>query len=590
MRRPTAAILFLAASAVMSLHAASVTTQISADEVPVGSIVQLQVRVEGTTNVTLPQDLGVDGLESALTGRGTQISVINGRMTASGTYSYTIRPLREGTFEIPAIEITVDGRKEKTAPQKLVVTAGGTAPPAYLPLPGTAAPTPRTRSSTATPADAQGKRAFARLIIPKKTIYVGEVVPVEVQFFFANAFKPERDPQVAGEGFTAQKLQGQPTHAIETIGDVRYDVYTFKSSITAVKSGEMKTPVASIAGILSVPIDESSGADSFFGAMMGLAENRRVTIESESVPIQVKALPAAGRPADFAGAVGDFTISATARPDKVAAGDPVTLEVVVAGRGNFEAMGDPQLVDAEDWRPYPPTSRFEKSDDVGYGGRKTFEIPMVAQKPQTQTPTAEFSYFDPDKGKYFTLRTKPVPVEAAASQPAATAAAGTPTAAPSATPTPEQEGQWLTRETKRSWLPVWKRPVFWVCNGAAALVLLLLVGGGVLRRRREGPAGQRAALVRERDRLVAGLSRESTPDDAFCTQALDALALQAQLAGRGGAFELVRSLETEGRDVADLRLVLGRADEMKFSGGATAVRLDPAERRRIAQAVKEVCR
>ena len=63
------------------------------------------------------------------------------------------------------------------------------------------------------------------------------------------------------------------------------------------------------------------------------------------------------------------------------------------------------------------------------------------------------------------------------------------------------------------------------------------------------------------------------------------------ITGEAGPFELVRSLETKGRNVTDLHAVLARADEFKFSGGANmATRLDAEERRKIVRAILEVCR
>jgi hypothetical protein len=266
------------------------------------------------------------------------------------------------------------------------------------------------------------------------------------------------------------------------------------------------------------------------------------------------------------------------------------LKVVVSGRGNFDGMGDPKLIDDAGWRPYPPTSKFEKTDDIGYGGRKIFETPMVAQQPQTKTPAAEFSYFDPDKEKYFTIQSQPVAVEAAATPSTEPSVSATPGAKPSATPAPEEGGRWLTKETKRSWQPVLKWPGFWILNGGAALAFVALIAGMLIRRRRAGPAGKRAAIERRRDRLVSELAQDNLADEVFCAKALEALALQAGLTGNSGPFEFVRSLETEGGDVSALHLVLGRADEIKFSGGNLASRLDVAERRRVAQTVREVCR
>jgi hypothetical protein len=136
-----------------------------------------------------------------------------------------------------------------------------------------------------------------------------------------------------------------------------------------------------------------------------------------------------------------------------------------------------------------------------------------------------------------------------------------------------------------------KWPGVWILNGAAALVLVAFIAAISVRRSRQGAAGQRAAAKRERDHIIAGLGRAELPDDAFYSKALEALAIQARLDGAAGPFELVRALESRGRNVSELQAVLARADEMKFSGGASlATRLDAGERRRIVRSLLEACR
>ena len=52
------------------------------------------------------------------------------------------------------------------------------------------------------------KVAFGDLIIPKKTVYVGEVMPVELRFYFDASYPvrlPDR-PTFAGDGFTVMRL------------------------------------------------------------------------------------------------------------------------------------------------------------------------------------------------------------------------------------------------------------------------------------------------------------------------------------------------------------------------------------------------
>jgi hypothetical protein len=581
--------LALVLAAVLSLRvldAASISAELTADETSVGMPVQLQVQVEGTTNAALPSSLDVDGLQTQLTGRSTQVQIINGQMSVTGVYSYTILPMREGTFEIPALEVTAGGKKLRTSPKTLVVRAGR----APAPRPAPAMPARPGRQTAQDDEDSGNSQlAYAEIIVPKKNAYAGEVVPVELRFYFSQrvGFRVLQDtPQVSGEGFTVGKIS-PPKQTEENVGGAVYRVLSYKTTITAVKSGEMKLPVAALEGILSTQASPPPGFDNFlFG---GFTDDRQVRITSDPKSMKVLALPVEGRPADFSGAVGDFTISATADPTKAAPGDPVTLKVAVSGQGNFDAMGAPTLTDADGWRTYPPTDHFEKSDPIGYSGTKTFEMPLVAQQAQTRTPVAQFSYFDPAKEKYFTLTTQPVAVEAAAAAPTATAAPTAPTAQPSATPQADEEGAWLTHSTPRSWQPLARKSVFWIANGAAALALLGAIATLAIRRRREGPAGRRAAVTQQRDRLISELGRSDLPDMAFLDKAHEALVLQAGLVGESGAFELVDSLERRGREVGDLRKVLARADEAKFSGGVAA-RIDPEERRRIARALKEACR
>ena len=49
-------------------------------------------------------------------------------------------------------------------------------------------------------------------------------------------------------------------------------------------------------------------------------------------------LPQEGRPADFGGLVGDFTLAATVEPLELKAGESATLTATVRGRGNAKRI------------------------------------------------------------------------------------------------------------------------------------------------------------------------------------------------------------------------------------------------------------
>jgi hypothetical protein len=89
----------------------------------------------------------------------------------------------------------------------------------------------------------------------------------------------------------------------------------------------------------SRPRDPSGNAffdDSFFDNFFGNTVQKQVTLTSEADTVNIHALPSANRPADFSGALGQFTVTAEASPDHVSAGDPITLRLTVTGRGYFD--------------------------------------------------------------------------------------------------------------------------------------------------------------------------------------------------------------------------------------------------------------
>src|ERR1700679_2660026 len=99
----------------------------------------------------------------------------------------------------------------------------------------------------------------------------------------------------------------------------------------------------------------------------------------KAVELTVKPLPVAGRPADFAGAVGNFELSADGSPKRVKMGDPVTMKIKVSGQGNFDRVTAPVLKEPDGWRSYPPSNTFQGDDDIATRGTKIFEMAVIPE-------------------------------------------------------------------------------------------------------------------------------------------------------------------------------------------------------------------
>jgi hypothetical protein len=140
-------------------------------------------------------------------------------------------------------------------------------------------------------------------------------------------------------------------------------------------------------------------------------------------------LPTEGRPADFSGAVGKFTVSSDLSQDKAAEGDPITLRMHVSGEGDFERVSSSMLHDADGWKTYAPTVNFKPDDEIGYRGEKVFEQPLISTQPGKRTvPEVHFSWFDPATRRYEQANGEPLTVAITPAPAGGSMASGAPAA------------------------------------------------------------------------------------------------------------------------------------------------------------------
>ena len=131
--------------------------------------------------------------------------------------------------------------------------------------------------------------------------------------------------------------------------------------------------------------------------------------------LEVKALPNEGRPVNFSGLVGRYSIATTVNPVKVNVGDPITLTIMIGG----ELL---RLVDMPDLAAMPEMAdnfRIPTSQSVPKvsGNRKIFTQTVRAINDQvTEIPPIPLSYFDVDQGAYFTTYSDAIPLEVMATK------------------------------------------------------------------------------------------------------------------------------------------------------------------------------
>ena len=596
----------------------SVTAVLSNSEIVVGETVELQIKVTGPGDARPPEEISVDGLEIHATGQSRQFEIHNFATSSSVTYNYTILPLRAGRFTIPPQTVRAGGNLLKTPELTLNVADSPSRPSGVRPSRGTQAQSVRASDLV-----------FAELIVPQKTAYVGEIVPVQIRMGFDPRVRPRliEPPEITGQGFTAQKLQESGQNS-ETINGRPYDVVTYKTAIAAARAGKFEVgPVKAKAQVLvprprSAPRSRSRSpfdlfdlddpfSDPFFSNPFAqIGERREIEIKSEPVALEVKPLPPKAPPS-FSGAIGNFTMTTDAKPKSVQVGDPITVTTAISGRGNFDRVNAPVVEDERGWHKYPPSSKFKQDDEVGISGTKTFETVLSPNEKKQSLPLLAFSYFDPVKEQYVTVRSEPIAISVQGGAVAANVAATQPGSSPPTTATrpvpaiqstakPQDILYQLTERPRftESFAPIYTRRVFW---GAQLIPLLALIGFAVWKIRRakinNREAQRLAALHHEAAELMHKLRRNDASPREYYAEASRVVRVKTALAsGSRGIDPNVVDAETAAdtfklnSDERDqLRRLFEQSDEWQYSGAHNGPgRISSESRREVLELIENL--
>jgi hypothetical protein len=504
-------------SAPPALLAATFTATLDRETVTVGETATLSLTFKGGEPKSMSALPQLPNLQIASEGTSQNMVIENGQVSASFVQTFALTPTQPGEFVIPALKAEVGGKVLTTQPLKLTAA-----------------------KADSTAANAAGEKlAFFKLFVPKKEVYVGEMLAVEVQVYM-------REGIANGEGLLQEfdryggcpvKAEGvsifKTAHAQRRqarVGTANYGVATLVTSLSPVKTGPLSLASMDVTLTLQLPLpNQQRRRDPFdpFGMFQRMqVEERRVALSAEPETLTVLPLPKDNVPANFNGAVGNFSMTVSAGPTNVAAGDPVTVRIQISGRGAFDSLALPEQTAWRDFKTYPPTTKVDTTDALGLQGTKTFEQVAVPQNPDIKAlPPVSFSFFDPDQKKYRTLTQPAVPliVRPGGSAPAPTVAANTRSAPDN--PPPVQDIVHIKPRlgaVAQIGPPLVQQPWFLALQAVPVLVWLsvvvwrrrveMLANNPRLRRRR-----QVAQVIRQGLLELGQLAADNKSDDFFAT-------------------------------------------------------------------------
>lgn len=381
--------------------ALSALATIDSTRLAVGEMTWLSITVSGGRPINPPEIEQVDGLQIRSTGASQQFQIINGQASSTVTYNYSVLALKPGDYTLGPYMLTT--KTEEALTNKIMLTVTHGAGPSSV-----AGDDDELHDDTNE--DTVGKEAlFLEITLPKTRLYLGEKIPVTISLFVGEIPVREVNYPDLNQSELLYALTGQPVETSTTINGLAYQVVEFPATLTAIKTGKFTLGPAELQCHILARRHTTANFPDFFNEFFPGYQKQPVTLESNTLELEVLPLPQAGKPADFTGGVGQFDLTVSVSPQEILVGDPVTVTLTVHGAGNFSRLSAPVLTATDGFKIYEAqkkTSTEESSQE-----EFVFEQVLIPLHQEAdRIGPYQFSYFDPETAEYKTAGPAAVPL------------------------------------------------------------------------------------------------------------------------------------------------------------------------------------
>ena len=314
-------------------------------------------------------------------------SWVNGRSSFEKIYSYYLLPNQKGTLVIKQATIEYNGQVYKTYPIKINVTS--------------AIEQPKDPNDTSVSA---ADNIYLVADISKTSPYINEPITVVYKLYFSynigiTNWRELNKPKY--NDFWSQNIDIKQLVAEEGMfkGEKYRYVILRKTVLYPQKAGKLTIEPLS----LDIDVQLPTNRRNMFGQVILTEGNKRVSAGAKA--ITVRALPEAGKPEDFSGAVGSFDFKVTPSKTNLKNGESLDLNVSVSGKGNMKLFNLPKPVVPNALEMYDAVHTDQVSTSLaGMSGKVSDSYTIVPQyKGNYPVKPLRFSYFDLGSGTYKTI-------------------------------------------------------------------------------------------------------------------------------------------------------------------------------------------
>ncbi len=355
--------------------------------------------------------------------QSSSVQFVNGSMSSSVTYTFVLQPKAAGRYSIGSASVEVDGKTYTTRPVEIEVIDG--------PAGQTPSPAPQRGGREGTREEI-ADNVFLKATVDRDHVVQGEQINLTYRIYTrltVSDYAIHKAPTLSGFWGEDLPVPDNGNTTTEIIDGKEYRVGTIRrTALFPTQAGELE--ISRMEAQVVVEVRRSRRRDPFdsffsepFGGLFGRSVN--YMLQSNPLKIEVDPLPE-GAPASFKGAVGTLLMDASLDNRESRANEPITLTVSLAGTGNIKLLEAPELKLPPSLESYPPKATDKiTGEGTALAGTKKFEYLIIPRSPgNIRIDPVEYSYFDPVKKKYITLKTEAMEIDVQSSGPEASTGGG----------------------------------------------------------------------------------------------------------------------------------------------------------------------
>ena len=386
--------------------AQDVSFNATVDKNPVAADEQFTLEFTVTTSGATARNFKAPDLSKFLILSGpnqsTSMQIINGAVSSSQSYSYTLQARGEGKFSIGPAVIEAGGNQYRSNAVEVTVTKA------------TGQRKQQAQQQQQNQTVEVGDNLFLRAEVNRSRIYQGEQITVTYKIYtrvrIVN-YSISKLPTMTGFWGEDLDVPQQVSLSNEVIDGKQYQVGVLKKmALFPTQHGILEINPMELTCQVQVQQRRRSNDifDQFFNdPFFGMSQTANVSVKSKPVTVTVLPLPQTNVPESFHGAVGKFNLRGELNKRRAKTNEPITLKATVSGTGNVKILEAPRLKLPSDFEQYDPkiSENIQRSSGT-INGNKTFEWLIVPRYPgEKKIPALEFTYFDISQKRYITLRT-----------------------------------------------------------------------------------------------------------------------------------------------------------------------------------------